>query len=193
MVCMLKRYVSIACLEGGSKCCTVAFRHSSQCRQLVKIWMLPSAILSWQATPFHRHAWCQAMGSQLIISIGMCSDKRLPGQGREAEVVVFSTVRCNSKSSIGFVSDERRLNVAITRPRRCLPFPSPLSACLLLHACPTEACSCMELSLRGPLNIVPVMSSDKTIFAIVTGHEAAGTFNEVTQAHSMSGLSYSRT
>ncbi|KAK9835543.1 hypothetical protein WJX74_002650 [Apatococcus lobatus] len=41
-------------------------------------------------------------------------------QGREAEVVVFSTVRCNRDGSIGFVSDERRLNVAITRPRRAL-------------------------------------------------------------------------
>lgn len=41
-------------------------------------------------------------------------------QGREADAVVFTTVRSNDHQSIGFVSDLRRLNVAITRPRRGL-------------------------------------------------------------------------
>ena len=37
-------------------------------------------------------------------------------QGREADVVIFSAVRSNSK--LGFVSDPRRMNVALSRPRR---------------------------------------------------------------------------
>jgi superfamily I DNA and/or RNA helicase len=38
-------------------------------------------------------------------------------QGREADIVVFVTVRCNVHYEIGFLKDLRRMNVALTRAR----------------------------------------------------------------------------
>jgi superfamily I DNA and/or RNA helicase len=40
-------------------------------------------------------------------------------QGREAAVVLLSTVRTSSRS-LGFVADERRLNVSLTRAQSAL-------------------------------------------------------------------------
>ena len=36
-------------------------------------------------------------------------------QGREKEYMIFSAVRCNSERNVGFLENERRTNVALTR------------------------------------------------------------------------------
>ncbi|KAL6453383.1 HCS1 DNA polymerase alpha-associated DNA helicase A [Candida maltosa Xu316] len=41
-------------------------------------------------------------------------------QGREKEIIILTLVRSNDSREIGFLSEQRRLNVAITRPKRQL-------------------------------------------------------------------------
>ncbi|CAK9780747.1 unnamed protein product [Cutaneotrichosporon oleaginosum] len=63
-------------------------------------------------------AW---LGSERAAEVADIEVKTVDGfEGREKEVVLFSTTRCNPAGYIGFLADWRRLNVGLTRAKRAL-------------------------------------------------------------------------
>ena len=69
-------------------------------------------------TPYARQV--KLLGQTLPAAHGAVASTVDGFQGREADVVVFCTVRCNAVRDIGFLQDARRLNVVWTRARYAL-------------------------------------------------------------------------
>jgi hypothetical protein len=62
-------------------------------------------------------------------------------QGREKEAVIVSTVRSNPDHEVGFLGEKRRLNVAMTRPKRHLCIVGD-SDTISKYVCPSFRFNC---------------------------------------------------
>ncbi|KAF9238389.1 P-loop containing nucleoside triphosphate hydrolase protein [Melanogaster broomeanus] len=69
----------------------------------------------------YRKRFSVSLGDYRQLQLSSIEVKTVDGfEGREKDVIIFSTVRNNSSGYIGFLADRRRLNVGLTRAKRGL-------------------------------------------------------------------------
>lgn len=71
-------------------------------------------------TPYSAQSTLLGQALADLVDVGLEVDSVDGFQGREKSAIIFSAVRSNSNGEVGFLADERRLNVALTRAKKKL-------------------------------------------------------------------------
>lgn len=123
-------------------------------------------------------------------------------QGREANIVIFSCVRAAGSTGIGFLSDVRRMNVALTRAKfflfviaRCESIVvNPYWRDLVRHAMENKAVLPVPLHGEGKQkrgsqfpefsNLAPLPPPPKPIVSVLNKRKATDNMNNISQCDS---------
>lgn len=73
-------------------------------------------------------------------------------QGQEKDVIIFSCVRSNETRSVGFMNDQRRINVALTRARNSLFVIGDCCTVMFISLCKLSSDPCWKEYIKDMIN-----------------------------------------